>query len=121
MATFRALAELCEGLARTRNRLALARQVADFLAGLGSDEVGPAVRLLLGQARRNGVAVSGRTVRPVVVEVLFTDLQRSPTDAAGLALRLARIRDDETSAAADTIPHLRELFARRQAGGGGEA
>jgi len=63
----------------------------------------------------------------IVVEVLFTDLQRSPTYAAGLALRfarIARIRDDKTPADADTVQHLHALFARQQArtaGGEGEA
>ena len=54
----------------------------------------------------------------VVVEVLFTDLQRSPTYAAGLALRFARIhrvRDDKSAAEADTVQHLRALYARQEA------
>ena len=53
-----------------------------------------------------------------IVEVLFTDLQRSPTYPAGLALRfarVARIRDDKTPADADTVQHLHALFARQQA------
>src|SRR5207244_494026 len=57
----------------------------------------------------------------VVVEVLFTDLQRSPTYRAGLALRFARItriRDDKTPAEADTLEHLRTLLARQRKGGG---
>ncbi len=56
----------------------------------------------------------------VVVEVLFSDLQRSPTYRAGLALRfarIARVRDDKTPAEADTVQHLRALFARQQAQG----
>jgi DNA ligase-1 len=59
----------------------------------------------------------------VVVEVLFSDLQRSPTYAAGLALRfarIARIRDDKAPEDADTLQHLRTLFARQQARGRGE-
>jgi len=55
--------------------------------------------------------------------VLFTDLQRSPTYRAGLALRfarIARIRDDKTPEEADTLQHLRELFARQQAVAGPE-
>jgi DNA ligase-1 len=59
----------------------------------------------------------------VVVEVLFSDLQRSPTYRAGLALRfarIARIRDDKTPEDADTLQHLRTLFARQQARGRGE-
>jgi DNA ligase-1 len=53
----------------------------------------------------------------VVVEVLFSDLQKSPTYAVGLALRfarIARIRDDKSPADADTVQHLRALFARQQ-------
>ena len=60
----------------------------------------------------------------VVVEVLFADLQRSPTYRAGLALRfarIARIRDDKTPDDADTLQHLRVLFARQQARGKGDA
>lgn len=54
----------------------------------------------------------------VVVEVLFGDLQRSPTYRAGLALRFARIvriRDDKTPADADTVAHLRALLAAQEA------
>jgi DNA ligase-1 len=56
----------------------------------------------------------------VVVEVLFTDLQRSPMCPSGLALRfarIARIRDDTTPAEADTLQHLQTLFERQQARG----
>ena len=52
MDSFRELAALCEALGRTRSRLELARLVAEFLAALPADEVGPAVRLLLGHLRR---------------------------------------------------------------------
>ena len=54
----------------------------------------------------------------VVVEVLFSDLQRSPRYRAGLALRFARIlrvRDDKTVADADTLAHLRGLLAAQEA------
>jgi DNA ligase-1 len=56
----------------------------------------------------------------VVVEVLFADLQRSPTYRAGLALRfarIARIRDDKAPEEVDTLRHLRALYARQQAAG----
>jgi ATP-dependent DNA ligase len=120
--TFRELAALCETLARTRSRLELARRVAEFLAALDADEVRPAVRLLLGQAGKGEIAVNGATlwhvIEPrVVVEVLFSDLQKSPTYAVGLALRFARIvriRDDKSPAEADTVQHLRALYARQQ-------
>ncbi|HLY38760.1 MAG TPA: ATP-dependent DNA ligase, partial [Candidatus Binatia bacterium] len=65
MASFRELAALCEALGRTRSRLELARRVADFIGALPPDEVGPAVRLLLGLAGRGETAVSGATVWPV--------------------------------------------------------
>jgi DNA ligase-1 len=75
-------------------------------------------------ARLTALAVSqdGPTVfvEPrVVVEVLFSDLQRSPTYEAGVALRfarIARVRDDKTPAEADTVQELRALLARQEAG-----
>jgi DNA ligase-1 len=54
----------------------------------------------------------------VVVEVLFSDLQRSPTYRAGLALRFARVlrvRDDKAVAEIDTLAHLRGLLAAQEA------
>ena len=59
----------------------------------------------------------------IVVEVLFGDLQRSPTYPAGVALRfarIARVRDDKAPADADTVQHLHALLARQQAGAGGQ-
>ena len=54
-------------------------------------------------------------VRPdVVVEVRFTDIQKSPQYACGMALRFARIfriRDDKSAEDTDTITTLRRLFA----------
>jgi DNA ligase-1 len=56
-------------------------------------------------------------VRPeVVVEVLFSDIQRSPRYESGLALRfarIARIRDDKAATEADTIETLREIHERQ--------
>jgi DNA ligase-1 len=69
VATFRSLAALCDGLARTRSRLELARRVAAFLGGLEGEEVRPAVRLLLGQAGRGETAASGATLWPVLVRL----------------------------------------------------
>jgi DNA ligase-1 len=74
-------------------------------------------------ARLSALAVreEGPTVHVaprVVVEVLFSDLQRSPTYRAGVALRFARIlrvRDDKTAAEADTVAHLRALLAAQEA------
>jgi len=69
VAAFRELAALCDTLARTRSRLELARRVADFLTELESDEVRPAMRLLLGVAGRGETAVSGATLWPVLVRL----------------------------------------------------
>jgi DNA ligase-1 len=74
-------------------------------------------------ARLSALAVGeeGATVLvapEVVVEVAFSDLQRSPTYDAGLALRFARItriRDDKSPADIDTVQHLRTLLARQEA------
>ncbi len=62
MTGFLAAAEVCERLAHTPGRLDRARLLADFLGALAAEEVGPAVRLLLGQSGRSETAVSGRTL-----------------------------------------------------------
>jgi DNA ligase-1 len=52
----------------------------------------------------------------VVVEVRFSDIQRSTQYACGMALRFARIfriRDDKGPDEADTLDTVRELFARQ--------
>jgi DNA ligase-1 len=55
-------------------------------------------------------------VRPeLVVEVAFSDIQKSPRYPAGLALRLARVkqyRPDKRAADADTIDSVRAIYAR---------
>jgi DNA ligase-1 len=55
-------------------------------------------------------------VRPeLVVEVAFSDIQKSPRYPAGLALRLARIkryRSDKSAAEADTIDQVRAIYQR---------
>jgi DNA ligase-1 len=78
--------------------------------------------------RLSALAVSeeGATVfvRPeVVVEILFTDLQRSrPTmPASRCASRASRDRADKAPEDADTLQHLRAIFARQQARGRGDA
>jgi DNA ligase-1 len=54
-------------------------------------------------------------VRPeLVVEVAFSDLQKSPRYPGGIALRLARVkryRDDKRVADADTMETVRKIFA----------
>jgi DNA ligase 1 len=57
------------------------------------------------------------TVRPeVVVEVAYNDIQRSPSYAAGMALRFARIlrvRDDKSAAQADSIETVTSDYERQ--------
>jgi DNA ligase 1 len=69
-------------------------------------------RLLQRKTEQQGGTVF---VRPeVVVEVRFSDIQRSTTYPCGMALRfarIARIRDDKTPAEADTLDTVRQLFA----------
>ncbi|NWG10395.1 ATP-dependent DNA ligase [Candidatus Bathyarchaeota archaeon] len=48
--SFKALAELCEKLEATRKRLLMIDMVADFLKNLDSQEVEPAVSMILGRA-----------------------------------------------------------------------
>ena len=56
-------------------------------------------------------------VRPeVVVEVAYSDIQRSPRYAGGMALRFARIvgvRSDKSAAEADTIAAVAAAFDRQ--------
>jgi DNA ligase 1 len=56
-------------------------------------------------------------VRPeVVVEVAYSDIQRSPQYESGMALRFARIvriRDDKPAAEADTLAAMTETFERQ--------
>ncbi|MBU7013428.1 MAG: ATP-dependent DNA ligase [Theionarchaea archaeon] len=56
-------------------------------------------------------------VRPkVVVEVVFNEIQKSPTYPSGYALRFARItniRDDKSAGDADSIDKVRELYERQ--------
>ena len=53
----------------------------------------------------------------VVVEVQYSDIQKSRSYPDGMALRfarIARIRDDKTLREADTIQHMRRLFERQR-------
>jgi DNA ligase-1 len=69
--------------------------------------------LLARETRRDRYTVY---VRPeLVVEVAFSDIQKSPRYPAGLALRLARIkryRSDKSAAEADTIDQVRAIYQR---------
>lgn len=73
-------------------------------------------RLLALRRREEGGTV---WVEPrVVVEVLYSDIQKSPLYSDGMALRFARIgqiRDDKGPEEADTIQHMRRLFERQAA------
>ncbi len=59
-------------------------------------------------------------VKPeVVVEVAYSEIQRSPKYPCGMALRLARIvrvREDKRVQEADTLARVRELFERQGRG-----
>jgi DNA ligase 1 len=91
--SFRELAALCEALTRTRSRLDLARQIADFLARLEVAEVRPAVRLLLGQAGRGETAVSGATLWPVLVRLVgvSADAEQAWTGAVDFGAAVERL------------------------------
>lgn len=68
-------------------------------------------------ALERGRSRSTAVVQPqVVVEVLFNEIQASPSYTSGLALRfarIARIRDDKSAAQADSLETVRELFERQ--------
>jgi len=68
-------------------------------------------------ALKTGEAHGTVFVRPeVVVEVAYSDLQRSPQYAGGMALRFARIvgvRSDKSAAEADTIEAVAAAFDRQ--------
>jgi DNA ligase 1 len=71
-------------------------------------------RLLSLKIGEQGVTVF---VRPeLVVEVAYSDIQKSPQYGSAMALRFARIvriRDDESAAEADTIATLRSEYERQ--------
>jgi DNA ligase-1 len=76
------------------------RQMTDRLQSLKTDET------------RGTVYVKPE----VVVEVAYSDIQRSPRYAAGMALRFARIigvRTDKSPEEADTIAAVAEAFDRQ--------
>lgn len=74
-------------------------------------------RLLALERSREGGTV---LVEPrVVVEVAYSDLQKSGLYPDGMALRFARIlriRDDKTPTESDTLQHMRRLFAEQWTG-----
>jgi len=89
------------------------RPVGKTFKGLTDAEFREMTERLL--ARKRGQEGGTVFVEPsVVVEVAYSDLQRSGLYPDGMALRfarLARIRDDKTPAEADTIQTMQRLFA----------
>lgn len=88
------------------------RPVGKTFKGLTDEEFrSMTARLLALKQREEGGTV---WVDPrVVVEVQYSDLQKSPLYPDGIALRLARIariRDDKPPAEADTVQLMRRLF-----------
>ena len=93
------------------------RPVGKTFKGLTDDEFqSMTARLLATKRREEGGTV---WVDPrVVVEVQYSDIQKSALYPDGMALRfarIARIRDDKTPAEADTIQLMRRLFKHQGA------
>ncbi len=93
------------------------RPVGKTFKGLTDEEFRSMTARLLALKRRE----EGGTVwvdPKVVVEVQYSDLQKSRLYPDGMALRfarIARIRDDKAPTEADTIQHMRGLFRARGA------
>jgi len=92
---------------------------AVVFGGTGTFRVGELDGRMTGRLLALKTAEQGGTVfvRPeVVVEVAYSDVQRSPQYDCGMALRFARIvrlRDDKTPEEADTIEHVSDEFAQQ--------
>ena len=90
-------------------------EVGKTFKGLTDEQFREMTERLLGL--KTGAHGGTVTVRPeVVVEVAYSDVQRSPQYACGMALRFARIiriRDDKSPEAADTIEQVNTEFARQ--------
>lgn len=92
------------------------RPVGKTFKGLTDEEFRTMTARLLALRRRE----EGGTVwvdPRVVVEVQYSDIQKSPVYPDGMALRFARIagiRDDKSPADADTLQHMRHLFERQR-------
>jgi DNA ligase-1 len=100
------------------------RSVGKTFKGLSDEEFGSMTARLQALKRHE----EGGTVwvdPKVVVEVQYSDLQKSRLYPDGMVLRfarIARIRDDKAPAEADTIQHMQGLFDRQRAvTHGGEA
>ena len=115
--SFREVATLCEALAQTGSRRALAQQVADFLAGVDDESVRPAVRLLLGQAGRGEAAVSGATLWPVLVRLVGSDRMppRLQHEAVDLGQAVERLLRERPSGPEPPVLSVREVEDRIRA------
>ena len=93
------------------------RPIGKTFKGLTDEEFrGMTARLLSLKRHEEGGTV---WVDPrIVVEVRYSDIQKSPVYPDGMTLRfarIARIRDDKSPAETDTIQHMRRLFDRQGA------
>jgi DNA ligase 1 len=90
-------------------------EVGKTFKGLTDDDFRAMTERLL--ALKTGERGGTVAVRPeVVVEVAYSDIQRSPQYAGGMALRFARIigvRSDKSAAEADTIAAVAAAFDRQ--------
>ncbi len=90
-------------------------EVGKTFKGLTDDDFRAMTERLL--AIKTAEARGTVVVRPeVVVEVAYSDIQRSPRYAGGMALRFARIvgvRNDKSAAEADTIATVAAAFDRQ--------
>lgn len=89
--------------------------VGKCFTGLTDDEI----QWMTQQLNEIKLSQQGRTVTVVpriVLEVAFTEIQRSPTYRSGYALRFARIvriRDDKAPQDVDTVQRIAEIFERQ--------
>jgi DNA ligase-1 len=90
-------------------------EVGKTFKGLTDDDFRAMTERLL--AIKTGEGRGTVVVRPeVVVEVAYSDIQRSPRYAGGMALRFARIigvRNDKSAVEADTIATVAAAFGRQ--------
>jgi DNA ligase-1 len=90
-------------------------EIGKTFKGLTGADFEEMTRRLL--AIQTGEAEGTVTVRPeIVVEVVYSDIQRGPQYAGGMALRLARIagvRSDKSAEEADTIATVAAAFEKQ--------
>jgi DNA ligase-1 len=89
--------------------------VGKCFTGLTDDEI----RWMTQQLNEIKLSQQGRTITvapKIVLEIAFTEIQRSPTYRSGYTLRFARIvriRDDKAPQDADTVQRIAEMFVRQ--------